>query len=210
MIRIRASSLGQIMTDPKNKGEVLSVGAKTFLRQIAKEYVYGYHVPVDAKYLEKGRIVEDESIRLYNNRFFTNYRKNTERRENDWLTGECDIYVPGKKIVDIKSAWSLDTFPAFREEAHDRNYEWQGRAYMMLWDVDEFELAWCLVTTPDELIRYEPVELHYVDHLDPALRITTVPYRRDAALEDKIKTRVDAAQQYLHTLVAQLTDEHAP
>lgn len=208
MIRIRASSLGQIMTDPKEKTAVLSKGAMTFLDDIAKEFVYGYHVPVEAKYMEKGKLVEDESIALYNAVFFTNYVKNTERRENDWLTGECDIYVPGKKIVDIKSAWSLATFPATRAAAADKNYEWQGRAYMMLWDVDQFELAWCLVNTPDELIRYENPELHFVDHIDPAMRVTNVIYERDRELEDKIRTRVEAAQKYLQQTVERIRIEH--
>jgi hypothetical protein len=111
MIRFRASSLAEIMTDPKEKGEILSKGAKTYLEAMAKEYVYGFNQVITGKYMDKGQIVEEESIALYNSVFFTNYKKNTERRNNDWITGECDIFT-GSKIIDIKSSWSLATFPA--------------------------------------------------------------------------------------------------
>jgi hypothetical protein len=208
MIRFRASSLAEIMTAPKEKGEILSKGAKTYLEAMAKEYVYGYNQVVTGKYMDKGQIVEEESIALYNSVFFTNYTKNTERRNNDWITGECDIFT-GSKIIDIKSSWSLATFPATAEAGRDKTYEWQLRAYMMLWDVDQAEIAYCMVNTPDELIKYEQPELHYVDHIDEALRVTVVPYERDRALEDKIKVKVDAARAYLEEVVATIQRQHS-
>lgn len=207
MIHFRASSLGDIMTDPKEKNEILSKGAKTYLEKIAKEFVYGYSEVITGKYMEKGLIVEPESIELYNSVFFTNYAKNTERRTNQWVTGECDIFT-GDRIIDIKSSWSLATFPATAAAGMDKGYEWQGRAYMMLWDVDHFDIAYCMVNTPDELIKYEQEELHFVDHIDPALRVTIVSYERDLALEEKIKVKVDAARRYLAGLVEEIEQQH--
>ena len=206
--KFRASSLGKIMTDPKGKGEVLSVGAKTYIKQIAKEFVYEYKQIVSSKYMDKGIQVEDDSIALYNEVFFTNYAKNTERKTNDWITGECDISAPGK-IIDIKSSWSLDTFPAMAEDGRDSGYEWQLRAYLWLWDVEEAEIAYCLVNTPEELIGYESHDLHFVDHIAPELRVTRVQYTRDKALEEKIKSRVEAANQYLEEVIQTITDEHS-
>jgi hypothetical protein len=207
MIKIRASALGDIMTDAKEKNEPLSKGAKTVLEKMAKEFVYGYHEVISGKYMEKGIIVEDQSIELYNSVFFTDYKKNTERRTNDWITGECDIFT-GSKIIDIKSAWSLSTFPATSAAGIDKGYEWQLRAYLMLWDVDHAEIAYCMVNTPDELIKYEQEELHYVDHINESLRVTVVPYERDQALEDKIKFKVEAARTYLAGLVDEIKSQH--
>lgn len=207
MIKFRASSLSEIMTDPKEKGEILSKGAKAVLEKMAKEFVYGFNEVISGKYMEKGVIVEDESIALYNSVFFTDYKKNTERKTNDWVTGECDIFT-GRKIIDIKSSWSLATFPAVAESGADKGYEWQGRAYMMLWDVDEFEIAYCMVNTPDELIKYEQEDLHYVDHIDEALRVTIVKYKRDKELEEKIKVKVSAARKYLSALVEEIKQQH--
>lgn len=205
--KFRASALSEIMTDPKSKDEVLSVGAKTAVMKLAKELVYGYDEQISSKYMEKGILVEDQAIALYNEVFFTNHQKNIARMSNLWITGECDIFTP-EKIIDIKSSWSLATFPVTAEAGKDKGYEWQGRAYMWLWDVDQFEIAYCLVNTPDELIGYEQQDLHYVDHINPELRVTRVQYTRDKALEDKIKQRVEAANEYLAAMVRQIANEH--
>ena len=207
MIKIRASSLGDIMADAKEKNEPLSKGAKTVLEKMAKEFVYGFNEVVTGKYFDKGIIVESQAIELYNSVFFTNYKKNTERKTNNWVTGECDIFT-GSKIIDIKSSWSLATFPATEEAGRDKGYEWQGRAYMMLWDAPKFEIAYCLVNTPDELIKFEQDDLHYVDHINESLRVTIVPYERDKALEEKIIYKVEAARKYLNEIVAIIKDQH--
>jgi hypothetical protein len=209
MLKIRCSSLGKIMTEPKSKGEKLSVGAKTYIEELAKEFVYGFQRVITSKEMEKGTLVENHSIQLINDVFFTNYSKNTGRRENEWLTGECDIYVPGTKIIDVKSPWSLATFPATVFAGQDKDYEWQGRGYCMLWDVDLFEIYYCMVNTPDELIRFEDPSIHYVDHIDPTLRITRVPYERDRALEEKIKEKVEASREYFNQIVETIGLEHA-
>ncbi len=238
MIKIHASSLGLIMTEPKSIEEhlitpetaniikkkvksdeertmlqalldqSLSAGAKTFLENIAKEFLYGYHAIISSKYMEKGSIVENQSIDLYNAVFFTNLKKNTERRTNEWLSGECDLFT-GSKIIDIKSSWTLATFPATAAAGMEKQYEWQGRAYMMLWDVDLFDIAYCMVSTPDELIRYEQQDIHFVDHLEESMRVTIVSYQRDLTLEEKIKTKVDAARVYLTKVIADIKAQHA-
>lgn len=208
MLKIRASSLAEIMTDPKGKDETLSVGAKTAIAKQAKEFVYGYDEKFSSKYTEKGILVEDRSIELLNSVLFTNYKKNTERKTNDWITGECDIFT-GSKIHDIKSSWSLSTFPALSSDGEDKKYEWQGRAYMMLWDVDEFEIDYCLVNTPEHLIGYEDKALHQVEHIAPELRVTVLNYQRDKVLEDKIKFKVDEARKYYDKIVKQISDEHS-
>lgn len=205
--KFHASAISRIMTESPKKDEPLSVGAKTEIEKMAKEFVYGYTDEVSSKYTDKGIQVEPEALELYNSVFFTDYKKNTERKTNDWVTGECDIFT-GTKIIDLKSPWSLPTFPARAETGRDKDYEWQGRVYMWLWDVDEFEIAYCMVNTPQELIGFERDEIHYVDHINPLLRITRVPYTRDKALEDRIKFKVEAANVYLESLIKQIAEEH--
>ena len=241
--KFRASSLGLIMTDPRSIDDrwvtpevaeiqakkkrtdeekallqslldkSLSAGAKTYLDGIAKEFCYGYQEFINCKYMDKGKIVEDEAIKLYNRVFFTTYAKNTKRLENEWLTGECDIYDEqperGSKVVDIKSAWNVATFPATAQAGRDSLYEWQGRAYMMLWNAWLFDLAYCLVSTPPELVtKFEQEDLHYVDHIDEAMRVTVVQYRRSLALEEKIKAKVEAGRHYLNEQVAAINQQH--
>jgi len=205
--RFRASSLADIMTEPKTKGDTLSVGAKTAIIKMAKEFVYGYDERISNKYMSKGTRVENDSIDLLNAVLNTGYVKNEERKNNDWITGECDI-VGDNRIIDIKSSWSLATFPALPSLGEDIRYEWQGRAYMMLWDVPEFSIAYCLVDTPDDLIGWEDQSLHDVSHIIPDLRVTLVHYKRDQALEDKIKYKVDAAREYYEFVIRLISQEH--
>lgn len=207
MHKFRASSLGLIMTDPKSKDELLSVGAKTEIEALAKQFVYGFDESISSRQMEKGIAVEEQAIELYNSVFFTSHVKNTERKTNDWITGECDIYTP-KKVIDIKSPWSLSTFPATSNAAKNALYEWQGRAYMWLYDVPSFEVAYCLVNTPEALIGYDDPKLHYVDHITPSLRVTRIVYERDQALENKIKMRVEAANEYMDAVVQKIASEH--
>lgn len=211
-ILIRCSSLGKIMTEPTaaatKKGEVLSVGAKTYLVSLAKEYVYDFREEVSSKYMEKGKAVEEDSINLYNAVFFRDLKKNTERRDNGLITGECDLIIPEKKGIDIKSSWSLATFPVLTEDCHEKDYEMQARGYMMLWDVPEWEIAYCMVDTPPELMRYEQPELHQVSHIDPQMRVTTISYRRDADIEEAIKNKVVAAQKFIAATIERIRVIH--
>jgi hypothetical protein len=206
MLKFRASSLAEIMTDGKK--EPLSVGAKTHIQQLAKELVYGYDKRVSSKYMDKGIQVEDQSIELLNSVLFTDYKKNTERKENNWITGECDIFT-GDMIYDIKSSWSLDTFPVLASQGEDKTYEWQLRAYMWLWNVDKAAIAYCLVNTPEDLIGYERQEIHMVDHINPELRVTFVRYERDKSLEEKIQSKVEAARLYYQEVIEQIAKEHS-
>jgi hypothetical protein len=47
-----------------------------------------------------------------------------------------------------------------------------------------------------------------VDHITESLRVTRVPYKRDMALEDKMRQRVIDANEYLDLMVKQISDEH--
>lgn len=207
MLKFRASSLAEIMTDGKGSVETLSVGAKTAIIKQAKEFIYGYDEIITSKYMTKGLEVEDQSIELLNSVLFKNFAKNTERKTNDWITGECDI-VGDNRIHDIKSSWSLSTFPVLAYQGEDKTYEWQGRAYMMLWNMDEFEIDYCLVSTPAHLIGYENPAIHNVDHIAPELRVTRVLYKRDKALEDKIKKKVEEANVFYQQIIKQISQEH--
>ena len=205
-IIFRASALSAIMTDGKGKDE-LSVGAKTYVTKLAKEMIYGYDDRVTTKYMDKGLRVEDESIDLYNAVHLTSHAKNLERKTNEWITGEADI-VADDRIIDIKSSWCLTTFYVLADQGRNTGYEWQLRAYMMLWDKPRADIAYCLVSTPDDLIGYESKQLHKVDHINRELRVTIVPYERDAALEDKIKIKVQAARVYYDQVIQEISKQH--
>lgn len=189
----------------------LSAGAKTYLNSLAKEKVYGYRKQLDNKYLEKGKLLEEEAIELLNYLRFKSYEKNTERRESEFLTGECDIYVPGVKTIDTKVSWSLDTFPAVSDDAHDPMYEWQGRGYMKLWpDVMEHEVVFVMLDTPEAMRKWEQPELHIVGHIPAELRSTSITYPRCPILEAKMDAKCATAMAYLLRRIELIHAERVP
>ena len=192
----RASQIGKLMTTSRSKTDVLSQTAKSYINQIAKEDFFGYESPVINRYIDKGTNQELESIQLLNAVRFEDFQKNSIRKSNEFITGECDI-VTVSSIIDIKTSWSLDTFPELPEEIDSKDYEWQGRAYMLLYDKPEFELVYCMVSTWDEfLTQYDDKRLHKVDHIDPAKRITSMLFERDMELEQQMIERCQLATEY--------------
>lgn len=186
---------------------ILSAGAKTFVEEKAKEFVYGFDFEVSTKEMEKGLIVEPDSIALLNEVSFNSYQKNTERRENDHIGGTPDI-VDDERIVDVKSSWSLKTFPARPEDGEDSGYEWQLRGYMWLFDKPKATLTYCLVDTPGELCQYEAKSLHLVSHIAPELRVTRLYFERDPKAEELIRRKVEHAQKYFIDVVEDILTHH--
>lgn len=211
MIKLHPHAVGKIMSDPtaaaKKAGEVLSVGAKTYLRQLAKQAVYGFRPHLDTKPIRKGQQCENDAIELLNTVLFADFQKHVGRVENDWLTGECDILTEDC-IFDTKSSWSLETFPAQPEDGENTDYEWQGRAYMLLYDRPRFTLAYCMVSTPDDLIGYESPEVHKVDHIAPEMRLTLLHFDRDAEKEAQLIAKCQAAQAYIEEQIKRIKAAH--
>ena len=138
---------------------------------------------------------------------FTKYHKNIFRLEDEYLTGECDI-LADDRVIDVKTSWNLETWPATPGEAHDNDYEWQGRAYLMLYEREIFELVFCLVTTKDELLnQWEQIDLHRVDHIAPEKRITSVIYERDLEKEELIREKLIFANEYYSQYINQLNSK---
>ncbi len=133
----------------------LSDTAKAFVRQVWLLNKKGVRIEIKSKYLDKGLYAEEDAITLLSEVDNVFYVKNTERKENEDHTGECDIIkvFPDKKIIiDTKCSWNPETFMAAKP---DTDYEWQGHIYMELWDADEFHLRYCLVDAPPHLVQRE-------------------------------------------------------
>jgi hypothetical protein len=209
-VLFRCSSIGKLMTEPKTQKEgPLSVGAKTYIRELAAQEIFGVEFEVSSKEMEKGIEVEPASIDLLNRVRGLSLVKNTERRTNDFLTGECDLFnAPGRRGHDLKSSWSVKTFPIATVDCEDKLYEWQMRGYMALWDADEWEVNYCLVDTPERLIGYEPLQLHVVSHIPEHLRLTTWTVQRDPVKEAAIFQKVMHAREYYAQVIAEFDRSH--
>ena len=207
-MKFRASQLGKIMTSSRTKGEALGQTAKTYIIEQAKQDFYGYRTQLMNKYVLKGIEQEQDSIDLLNAVRFESYKKYEHRAENEWLTGSCDI-ITEDLIIDIKTSWSLETFPSTSYELKDlSDYEWQGRAYMWLYDRPRFELCYVMVSTHPELLsQYDPIDIHEVDHIDPAKRITSITFERDTEIEIRMQEQLLAASLFYDQVLTQLNNK---
>ena len=236
---IRCSSLGRIMSDPMSladeglpahvaaivakkkrteeekaalsqyKSGLLSEGAKTYVRELAQQAIFSVDFEFSSKEIEKGREVEGESIALLNRVRGLSLAKNTERRDNGLITGECDLYDPdARKGYDLKSSWSAKTFPGWVADCEDRLYEWQCRGYMALWDAHEWSVAYALIDTPERLIGYEPLQMHLVSHIPEHMRLTEWTIKRDPEKEALIRIKVKAAQEYYRQVLDEFDQHH--
>jgi hypothetical protein len=202
----RCSSLAKLMTNPRNKSESLSETAKSYIKQLAKENFYGYSSKIETKQMRKGTEYEMESISLVNSVWFgSNFVKNQLRETQGYLSGHPDI-ITDDSIIDIKTSWSLETFPALPEDAD--SYEWQVRGYMHLFNKPRAFVIFCMIDTDDELLSdWDNRDIHKVSHIDPTKRITVIQYERDGVLEELMLSRLRDASEYYSQYMQQLNNK---
>ena len=202
----RCSSLAKLMTNPRNKSESLSETAKSYIKQLAKENFYGYTSKVETKQMRKGTEYEMESIALVNSVWFgSNFVKNQLRETQGYLSGHPDI-ITDDSIIDIKTSWSLETFPALPEDAD--SYEWQVRGYMHLFNKQRAFVIFCMIDTDDELLTdWDNRDIHKVSHIDPTKRITVIQYDRDDLLEELMLSRLRDASEFYSQYMQQLNNK---
>ena len=163
----------------------------------------GYEDDISGKEIEKGITQEDEGIELLNLVYDKKYKKNMITMDSDLMRGTCDI-LTDEYIRDVKLSWSKKTFPLFQEDAGNSLYEWQLRAYMLLYDREYAYLDYCLIQTNPQLIpAWESWDLHNVNDLPLNMRVTTLKYERDYGLESLIIDRIELARIEWNNLKAQ-------
>jgi len=190
----------------------LTDGAKTYVASQVKRIFYGFKSQnIQTPKTLKGQLNEDANIELYNDVFFTDYKKNTIRLANKGISGEWDA-ADKTTTLDIKSAWTWDTFCALESELKEHceksGYFMQGRGYMFLNNTEVFEVAHCMSTTPTHLIDMfeEDISRHIVSEDIPLEKcITVVSIERDFDKEKEILYKVNEAKRYAKWYFEQLT-----
>jgi hypothetical protein len=209
-VLFRCSSIGKLMTEPKTLKEgPLSVGAKTYIRELAAQEIFGVDFEVSSKEMEKGILCEAEAIALVGRVRGLDLEKNPERRSDDYFTGECDVFhAPTREGRDTKCSWSARTFPIGLTDCQDKLYEFQMRAYMRLWDAPRWHVDYVLLDTPAHLIGYEPMHMHIVGHLPEHMRLTTWTVERDMEIEARMVEKTKHARAYFLQVIEEFDQTH--
>ena len=87
----RCSSLHKLIGDGRSKAAVISDTAKSAIRDIVKEDLYGFRSFTGNQYTQKGNMLEDLAIEMSGKMRYRNYKKHVGRVENKLITGECDV-----------------------------------------------------------------------------------------------------------------------
>ena len=210
-ILFRASSVGRLMTEPKTLKEgPLSVGARTYIRELAAQEILGVDFEVSSKEMEKGILCEADAIALVGRVRGLDLTKNTERRADEFFTGESDVFhAPTREGRDTKCSWSARTFPISVADCIDKVYEYQMRVYMRLWNAPRWHVDYVLLDTPENLIGYEPLAMHVVSHLPEHMRVTTWTVERDLEIEARMVEKAKHAREYYAGVIAEFDRTHA-
>jgi hypothetical protein len=212
------------MATPRKAGEVLSETAKTYVQDLVLEEKYGIKKEFSSRYTDKGNAVEEAGIALVND--VLNYRfiyKNYDYFENEWVKGTPDVNTD-EILLDVKCSWDATTFPFFDTDVPNKDYFYQLQGYMLLTGKQESILAYCLINTPFEMVedevrrahwkfnlieenaelRNEVESKHVFDHIPEHKRVKYWFIRRDEAVIEKIKERVELCREYYNLLMKTL------
>ena len=207
----RCSSLHKLIGDGRSKAAVISDTAKSAIRDIVKEDLYGFRSFTGNQYTQKGNLLEDLAIEMSGKMRLRNYQKHVGRVENELITGECDVLdLKNKLIIDTKCTWDIGTHPFFADEAMEKvkkaGYDIQMQAYMWLYGCDVANIDFWLFPCPPELLKdWDDIDqlVHLVEKIDIRERKTTVVIERDEAIIQKIKDKVPHCQEYYAKLFAE-------
>ena len=207
----RCSSLHKLIGDGRSKAAVISDTAKSAIRDIVKEDLYGFRSFTGNQYTQKGNLLEDLAIEMSGKMRFRNYQKHVGRVENELITGECDVLdLERKLIIDTKVTWDIGTHPFFADEAMEKvkkaGYDVQMQAYMWLYDCEVANIDFWLFPCPPELLKdWDDIDqlVHLVEKIDIRERKTTVVIERDESVIQKIKDKIPHCQEYYAKLFAE-------
>jgi hypothetical protein len=160
-MKIRCSALGRLMTAPRNKTELLSQTAKSYIQELVLEHKYGIKKEFSSRYTDKGLQCEDEAITLVNDVLGLGFIfKNEEHFQNDWITGTPDVNT-NDILLDVKCSYEASTFPFFETEIPTPAYFFQLQGYLWLTGKTEALLCYCLINTPIEIVEDEVRREHW-------------------------------------------------
>lgn len=223
--RVRASQLGQIMTESRKKGELSQTAKNAVLMQWLNDK-YGYEERVYSDAMRKGIELEDDAIQLWSNVANDGQRRvNSDWRrilgtqvyyENDYVHGTPDIVLPDS-VEDIKCSQNLRTF--FTSEL-TKDYEYQLRAYMWLTGTKTARLIYCMMPDPAWMIgskfnqvfycvpeeRREDEQKHIVKQQSIIIsmpaeeRVRVFTIKHDDTIIEQIKERIQDCRNFYKSL----------
>ena len=225
-MRFRPSEVAVLIGRGRGTTSGLTKAAEKYIRTKWVEVEKGFKPEVSSKYLTKGIEQEDAARHFYADILgLPNLYKALISMQIEELNfkGTCDC-INGDIIIDFKCSWDPATF--INAEL-TKDYEWQLRAYMMLYDKPKAELVYALMDIPDHLFldewkkycwqngilddslpeaedkRAEMEAMYYYENnprYRPEERIKVYAIERDAEQEETLIESLKMANEYYESL----------
>jgi hypothetical protein len=215
-LKIRCSSLGAIMTDPRSKSETLSETCKKEIRKIWIWNNFHKQKDITSKHMEKGLENEEKALTMITEHNGRLYFKNEKSMSNDYLKGTPDI-IHETGVIDTKVSWDIFTF---MEAEMTKAYEYQLRGYMALTGLKSAQLVYVLTDTPEKLILDEvrraswkmgmievPQEMEDLirfnmtyDNVPKEKRVKTFEITHDEGILQEIYAKIELCREYYNTI----------
>lgn len=190
----------------------LPLGAKNYLEELWLENHLGLYDPQlgdENIALIKGKILEEEAISLLSSLFGKDFKKNTERANKGFLSGECDI-IFNDSIIDIKIPLSIKSFR--KKTKIENEYFWQLISYAYLYEIKHIYISYILMPTPEELLykqyyNLSDFQLSLVKKTQDEIkllnindRIKTFKVLYDISDIEFLKERIEKSETYYNSL----------
>lgn len=164
-VKFRASSWGNLMADPKDASEKkaggLGLTAKKELMIIYNQVVYDWNEDeVTTPAMEKGNLVQTDSILMYSKVSGKLFTENNTQLENEWFTGKPDLFL-GKDIYnaeqvdDMKNSFILSNFSDHTVETVTKDQKCQLNCYYSLTGASGGNIVHALMSLPEEMFQKE-------------------------------------------------------
>jgi len=137
---------------PSKKIDSISLTQKDKLYKIFLKERYGYSEVIDNKYIQKGKMLEQEGVDMV---LAGREAKLQERLVSDLVKGYADVVLPDMAI-DIKTKWDPVTF--LKSEPEDYKYQVMGYCYCL--GLTKGAVAHVLLPNPDYLVEDE-IKKHF-------------------------------------------------
>jgi len=210
----------------QNPSKYLSAGAKTFVEEWVASQIFddnlGRLTNKKNKYTSKGNESENEATSLLGDYLDILLLNNTDRFDNDWITGEIDAPYKAKDlIIDIKNSYTSKTHRMFDKPKTE--HEWQGHSYMLNYDwAKHYIIGHVLVSATEDQVLREVQGIAYnkdidvtqelidtvtekmnYDNVPLSLRINIFYFERDEEKMEWIRRRVLMCRAYAQELIDQ-------
>ncbi len=164
-VKFRASSWGSLMAEPKDAAEKKAGGLgqtaqKELLKIYRKEKYDWDEDDITTSPMEKGTLVQTESIVMYSKLEGKMFTENSTQLENEWFKGMPDLYLgesvhEAEQVDDMKNSFLLSHFTDKIVDKVTPAQRNQLNVYYSLSGASDGNIVHTLMSLPEEMFKKE-------------------------------------------------------